>query len=477
MPFQLTNLPNYSPIPGKLYAWGSAHGLPPSKTVDKAGHICYPEHVLKSIKIKQISADAGSFFSMIDEKDRLIIWGQHKSLCKLENSLKFQPVDADEKYLMASVCQYGVLAITLLDQELTYFAPDLSRTQIHTYTDLENQTRQIQKVLQIDAANSHALILLENSDQKTVVCYIDFKAQPKTKNLILQQVKNLPENEICVVAVGSHCFACLSETNDLYTWGMNINGNCGHGTRNKWISLPKKVEPKIEAKIKSIAITKGQPQPKNDMKNPTGQEGPRIHLVTEAGNLLIAGTCHKGLGCNYFGKIMTAEQDHLSFYTIGGVAQDGKQMKKHLSGESSLCLTGSFENRQLASLKNSTAPSKNSGRRIGESNLKKAGIDPNSQYFQPENFQGETKYFSNVQVTASIPSHIHSLAVANQQVYAWGCGSDGRCGVDNFFDPAKKTKRLMKCYISTPTLVEAFENQKVLAISAGRYWSFAIVAE
>ena len=37
------------------------------------------------------------------------------------------------------------------------------------------------------------------------------------------------------------------------------------------------------------------------------------------------------------------------------------------------------------------------------------------------------------------------------------------------------SKRLMKCYVSTPSMVEALEKEKVLSVSCGKYWSFAIV--
>ena len=91
-----------------------------------------------------------------------------------------------------------------------------------------------------------------------------------------------------------------------------------------------------EERIVSVECCRGQPNPKNDLKGKyvNGQEGPRTHVVTEDGKLYIAGTCHKGLGGDHFFKVMTPEQDHLTFYQVGGVSRD--------KGDSR-CLTGCLE--------------------------------------------------------------------------------------------------------------------------------------
>ena len=38
-------------------------------------------------------------------------------------------------------------------------------------------------------------------------------------------------------------------------------------------------------------------------------------------------------------------------------------------------------------------------------------------------------------------------------------------------------KRALKCYVSTPSAVEALERRLVLAAAAGRYWSIFVVAD
>ena len=103
--------------------------------------------------------------------------------------------------------------------------------------------------------------------------------------------------------IGSTCGIAVNRNDEVFTWGQNRNGNLAHGNRID-SKIPKKVnncpwtilnngEDKND-KIAVISATRGQPNPKNDFKNPTGQEGPRIHLITESGKLYISGTCHKG---------------------------------------------------------------------------------------------------------------------------------------------------------------------------------------
>ena len=90
--------------------------------------------------------------------------------------------------------------------------------------------------------------------------------------------------------------------------------------------------------------------------------------------------------------------------------------------------------------------------------------------------RGATGYLSGVRVVWSQPAHIHSVALGSDgRLYGWGCGSDGRLGLRAFFgrDGAKRT---LKCYVSTPSAVEALLGRRVVAAAAGRTWTFAIVA-
>ncbi len=88
-----------------------------------------------------------------------------------------------------------------------------------------------------------------------------------------------------LISVGSTVRACVDDRNRLYTWGSNRSGALGHGTRSKkeinsasLVRLPHDISC---TKMTSIDCTRGQPNPKNQCADPTtGQECPRIHLVT-----------------------------------------------------------------------------------------------------------------------------------------------------------------------------------------------------
>jgi hypothetical protein len=57
-----------------------------------------------------------------------------------------------------------------------------------------------------------------------------------------------------------------------------------------------------------------------------------------------------------------------------------------------------------------------------------------------------------------------------------GCGSDGRTGLRALMRGPRGAKRALKCYVSTPSLIEALEGRRVLHATTGRYWSLAVVS-
>ena len=61
--------------------------------------------------------------------------------------------------------------------------------------------------------------------------------------------------------------------------------------------------------------------------------------------------------------------------------------------------------------------------------------------------------------------------------FAWGCGSNGRTGLRAYLGGPSGAKRRMKCYVSTPSMVESLADKHVLFATTGRYWSFAIVRD
>lgn len=54
-------------------------------------------------------------------------------------------------------------------------------------------------------------------------------------------------------------------------------------------------------------------------------------------------------------------------------------------------------------------------------------------------------------------------------------GRPGRTGLAALMRGPRGAKRTLKCYVSTPSVVEALEGQRVLQLSSGRYWSLAVV--
>ena len=146
----------------------------------------------------------------------------------------------------------------------------------------------------------------------------------------------------------------------------------------------------------------------------------------------------------------TSGSDHTSFYRVGGAAQAADTQQA--------VLTGAAEewprDRALAAW------------RMGMADADAFGA------------HGATGYLSGVRVVSSCPSHIHSLALADDgRAFAWGCGSDGRTGLAALLRGPGGSKRRLKCYVSTPSAIEALEaGHRVLQLTSGRYWSLAVVA-
>jgi alpha-tubulin suppressor-like RCC1 family protein len=140
---------------------------------------------------------------------------------------------------------------------------------------------------------------------------------------------------------------------------------------------------------------------------------------------------------------MMPAHDHLSFYRVGGPASDVAAPPVP---------TGAVEDLRIDPAA--------AARRMGA-----AG---------PDDFGrgGQTGYLLAAAIVQSQPAHIHSVAVsADGRLFGWGCGSDGRLGLR----AVGGSKRRLKCYISTPSAVEALEGRVVIAAAAGRHWTIAIV--
>jgi len=177
--------------------------------------------------------------------------------------------------------------------------------------------------------------------------------------------------------------------------------------------------------------------------------------VTKSGALYICGTTHKGLAANCLYKTLGQDHDLLSFYKVGGHAMDYKTSAK--------CPTGAAED--LA--RREGAPKEVVAKRLGMESADLLGKDHDTNYLTEP----------GLKIISSSVTHIHSAAVSEDgRCFTWGCGSDGRTGLHAFMRGPSGSKRLMKCYISSPSVVEALEEKKVLDACACRNYTLFVVA-
>ena len=91
----------------------------------------------------------------------------------------------------------------------------------------------------------------------------------------------LPEGSgnVRLVSAGSTSFAVATEDNRVFAWGENRSGNLGLGERHlrgAAVERPREVvredgTPWFDHEIVQIECTRGQPFPKNNFPDPTGQ--------------------------------------------------------------------------------------------------------------------------------------------------------------------------------------------------------------
>lgn len=599
---------------GSGKAFNGSAGVPGAEKIgDKQGHIPFPRRVSFSLLVRQVVADTGGIFGALDKDGNVWGWGATgKAMGRVPGEPTKIPVDSADvngngqpvKFAVLACGEDFLLALEVQDQDKggRLFAWNLPQSQSQTGGGAQPETFSLspvpefegKKVLDISAGGCVAMAVVEdvkeletNTPTVSVPVTVRSLYMRCTKNPSVSRENNgcmdvygsyckgkfvaVPElagKSITRIAVGSIVRACVDSENKLYCWGNNRNGCLGLGFRGAAPSSKNSVEnveipvptpvplPENFPPIVSIDCTRGQPRPKNEnMGDGTGQEGPRIHLVTADGGLWIAGTCHKGLGANHVGKIMTSANDHLSFYRVGGAAADvklnlrsstsatgrpesrvssaGTQPGTGLPSLEGICPTGCIDavpSQELAMVlkKVSCGPggepdstqeissSLSAASRLAFQNCgvlptggdiakpiskpadtsesKSSNITADDADSDAAKTTGSTKsestvtgpictsYLRHAPIISTCVGHIHSLALsADGRVFAWGCGSDGRLGVPHFFK-RDGSKRLMKCYVSTPSRVgDPAENDEfrtrgvVRAISCGRYWNFAIV--
>jgi hypothetical protein len=289
-----------------------------------------------------------------------------------------------------------------------------------------------------------------------------------TRECVLERVHDEtgePMNGVVAFSVGSIHAAAVRDDGTVWVWGNGVSGNHGLGRRIKEVLLPRKAPgfgrrdvddaTTQVAHAVSVGCTKGSPNPKQIQTKDgwlAGQEGPRTHVVDAAGGLWIAGTSHKGLAADHLVKTLSPAVDHLDFYHVGGPAVIDKGAPRVYIGAAEMLRTDPA----VAS------------RRMGMTS--------------PEDFgrgaDHTTGYLSAVRVVHSVPSHIHSMALTDDgRLFTWGCGSNGRCGLDAIVQIHGGKKRTMKCYVHCPSEIESLEGKRVVSAAVGKWWTWAIVDE
>eukprot|EP00392_Amoebophrya_sp_AT5.2_P015281 g15482.t1 len=545
--------PSFTPIPGRLFAWGSGQpdaaipGAPALRDQQKHVPFPVPVPVPGGLKFVQILADTGGCFAALESSGNAVVWGssQHGFPEQADFSLK---TCSKQLFTLLAVGDNFNFVVGIEKDSCALLAWNLSSDAgrdaktdgFHPVPELAGR-----KVVDVAAAGHVCLAVVESESEEAAASNLtEPGASDSRPNIVLgpkrtptptlfmrykgassapyapfskafAPVPELRDRSIVLISVGSQVRACVDDSNSLFAWGTNKSGCLGLGKRHSGktvdaseVLVPQQVPlpPDLPAII-SLDCCRGQPNPKNDFPDPTGQEGPRIHFATADGGLWIAGTCHKGLGADHFGKVLVPEKDHLCFYRVGGAARNAAGVGDF----GKLSLTGGLdglsvsEAREMLVTVTSSKAEKmkkehlldgaeaglgspalsDSGAKFA---LAECGINPDApSYFEESGQNLCTRFLSAAPIVASVASSIHSLCLsADGRVFGWGCGSDGRLGVPHFF---KKdgSKRLMKCYVSSPSRVGAvrgensaksqtdFRDEKVIAISVGRYWSFAIV--
>ena len=220
-----------------------------------------------------------------------------------------------------------------------------------------------------------------------------------------KRVEGLAGEEVVSAAMGTLCAGAVTADGGCYTWGYGKYGNLGLGSRTSF-SLPQRVEAPVG--MTKLALTVCQINPKASGRGGVrGQEGPHALAVGADGAAYSWGTCHKGMLGNVRGKILAAPYDELRPYRIGSCCRDEP------GGEGS-------------------------------------------------------GYLADEEVIDVAASSIHSaLLTASGRVFTFGCASGGRMGVAQYMTGLHGGRSRMKCYISAPTAIEAFDDAGVHVLAMG----------
>jgi len=221
------------------------------------------------------------------------------------------------------------------------------------------------------------------------------------------------------VSCGSLYMGAVTTRGVALCWGYGLAGNLGCGSRLKAATRPMRVKLPPGEQCVRLACTVGQVSLSGG-GGTDGMEGPHTLLVGASGVLYACGTHHKGLCGNLRHKAIkcTHRADALTPYRVGDCAAD--------------------------------APA-----------------------------DGPTRYLEGVRCLYPVSAHIHNAVVDDRgRLWTFGCGSNGRLGLEVYTRGLHGKKARMKCYVMAPTQVQLDHGHgaAVIDVASGRRHMAAIVA-
>ena len=425
---------------GVLYAFGKISNsagtsqtlIPVKGGVDSAGDCPFPSEVdfgKNSPRIVKVSADCGTF-GCIDVQGN--VWGwSTRSYEEVTTEPKMVYTTTDDTTAISIATGYGFIVV-ILSTGSCLILGKLPKPLTKKIFEPPSGS-----FVSCDASQEGILLLNSECCLYQLGTSVAFKKSCD----IPTAVPTLPSRVVSFSIGSVHCAASLSD-GSVMCWGDGESGCLGTGIR-KLTTTPTTAE--LPENVISVSCTKGQ-QRANRTGKKSGQEGPRTHAITKTGSLWIAGSTHKGLGADHINKILFPDSDHVKFYKVGGKAAD-----KHITDK---VPTGAAEE-----LKHNS----------------KAACNRMGMTDEEFGCEGFTNYLKDVAIVQTGAAHIHSAAVSSDgRLFSWGCGSNGRTGLMAFMRGPGGSKRTMKCYVSTPTAVEKFDDMSVLSMAIGKYWTLAI---
>ena len=216
---------------------------------------------------------------------------------------------------------------------------------------------------------------------------------------------------VAFAKAGSLCAGAVTASGQLWMWGCGLSGALGQGDR-KTHATPQPVGGALTGRtVTAFSVTVGQIA---EPSGRPGEEGPHAMCVAE-GVCFTWGTCHKGLLGNMNRKVLAPpDGDELLPYAVGSPCRDGDgKPSGYLDGEEA------------------------------------------------------------VDVRASA---IHSAVLCKSgTLYTFGCGSNGRMGVQQYMTGLAGKRSRMKCYVSRPTPVET--TRQIVGIDTARRHMIAVAAD